>query len=322
MKFGAVAIGRNEGARLKKCLDSLSAAALVVYVDSGSADSSVQLAVDHGAEAIELDRAVPFTAARARNTGFRRIKEIAPHLSYIQFIDGDCELLEGWAEQALSFLETHANVGAVCGRLRERHPERSIYNWLCEREWERPAGEIRACGGIALMRMKALEEVGGFRDDVIAGEEPELCVRLRAKGWHIWRLENDMALHDAAMQRFAQWWRRNMRSGYSFAQGAYLHGMLPERHFVWESFRAWFWGICLPVTCLLAGLMFGIRGWLLLLIYPLHAAQKVVRGRGRLADRALMAVFNVLGHFPESWGQIKFLYDYFSGRRARLIEYK
>ena len=114
------------------------------------------------------------------------------------------------------------------------------------------------------MRVKALEAVGGFREDLIAGEEPELCVRLRAKGWRIWRLDSDMALHDAAMNRFAQWWQRNMRSGYSFAQGAYLHGALPERHFVWESLRPWFWGICLPLACLLAGLMFGFWGWAVL----------------------------------------------------------
>ena len=262
MKFGAVAIGRNEGARLRRCLESLSTAAAVVYVDSGSTDGSVQLALDHGADVIELDMTIPFTAARARNAGFRRLREIASDLSYVQFVDGDSELIGGWPEQALSFLEMHADVGAACGRLRERHPERSIYNWLCEREWERPVGEVRACGGIALMRVKALEAVGGFRDDLIAGEEPELCVRLRAKGWRIWRLDSDMALHDAAMSRFAQWWQRNTRSGYSFAQGAYLHGALPERHFVWESLRPWFWGICLPLACLLAGLTFGFWGWL------------------------------------------------------------
>ena len=203
MKFGAVAIGRNEGARLARCLESLSTAAALVYVDSGSTDGSAQLALDHGADVIELDMTIPFTAARARNAGFKRIREIAPDLLYVQFIDGDSELIGGWAERALSFMEMHADVGAACGRLHERHPERSIYNWLCEREWERPVGEVRACGGIALMRVKALEAVGGFREDLIAGEEPELCVRLRAKGWRIWRLDTDMALHDAAMNRFA-----------------------------------------------------------------------------------------------------------------------
>ena len=93
-----------------------------------------------------------------------------------------------------------------------------------------------------MMRTAALEAVGGFRDDLIAGEEPELCVRLRAKGWRIWRLDTEMALHDAAMTRFQQWWRRTMRTGYAFAQGAYLHGARPERHWIWESRRAWLWG--------------------------------------------------------------------------------
>ena len=172
MKFGAVAIGRNEGERLKRCLESLSTAAAVVYVDSGSTDGSAQWARDHGADVIELDMSIPFTAARARNAGFRRLREIASDLSYVQFVDGDCELIGGWPEQALSFLDVHADVGAACGRLRERYPERSIYNWLCDREWERPVGEVRACGGIAMMRVNALEAVGGYRDDLIAGEEP------------------------------------------------------------------------------------------------------------------------------------------------------
>src|SRR6185437_6636133 len=140
-------------------------------------------------------------------------------------------------QTAKSFLETHSNVGAVCGRRRERFPDRSIYNWLCDREWEGPAGEVRACGGDVMIRSSALKAVGGYRDDVIAGEEPELCVRLRTAGWSIWRLDTEMTLHDAAMMRFNQWWRRTLRAGYAFAQGAYLHGAPPERHFVWEMHR-------------------------------------------------------------------------------------
>jgi GT2 family glycosyltransferase len=322
MKFGAVAIGRNEGERLKRCLQSLSTAAVVVYVDSGSTDGSVELALDHGADVIELDMSVPFTAARARNAGFRRVREIDSGLSYVQFIDGDSELIDGWPTQALSFLEMHTDVVVACGSLRERHPERSIYNWLCEREWEGPIGEIRACGGIALMRANAFEAVGGFRENLIAGEEPELCVRLRARGWLIWRLESDMALHDAAMTRFTQWWRRNTRSGYSFAQGVYLHGARPERHCVRESLRTWFWGIWLPMACLLAALTFGFWGLTVMLIYPLHVARQVARGPGTLGHRALLALFYTLGHFPESWGEIRFLRDRLLGRQARLIEYK
>ena len=322
MRFGVVAIGRNEGARLKRCLKAASTAATVVYVDSGSTDGSAQWARDQGADVIDLDMSLPFTAARARNAGFQRLQDMAPDLPYVQFVDGDCELVEGWAEHALSFLDAHTDVAAAAGRLRERYPERSIYNWMCDREWDGPTGEVRLCGGIAMMRMTAVESVGGFRDDLIAGEEPELCVRLRATGWRIWRLDVEMAWHDAAMMRFDQWWRRALRSGYAFAQGAYLHGKSPDRHFAWEARRAWVWGVWLPLACLAIGLAFGPWGWAAWLIYPLQVLRQAMRNSGPLRDRALLALFQMLSRFPEGWGQIRFLRDRLLGRQAHLIEYK
>ena len=322
MKFGVVAVGRNEGERLKRCFASLSAGAVLVYVDSGSTDGSTQLALNQGADVINLNMDVPFTAARARNGGFRRLREVVPDLRYVQFIDGDCELIRGWSEQALSFLESHADVGIVCGRLRERFPERSVYNWLCDREWDGPAGEVRACGGNAMMRASALEAVGGFRDDLIAGEEPELCVRLRAAGWRVWRLDTEMALHDAAMTRFSQWWRRASRSGYAFAQGADLHGAPPERHWVWESRRAWLWGVWLPLACLTAGIAFRPWGWAAWLIYPLQVIRQTVRNVGPVNDRALLALFQVLSRFPEACGQIQFMRHRLRGGKSRGSECK
>jgi hypothetical protein len=322
MSFGAVAIGRNEGERLKVCLKSLLGARAVVYVDSGSTDGSARWARDQGAAVVNLDTSFLFTAARARNAGFRQLRDMAPDIAYVQFVDGDCELIEGWTEHAVAFLDSHADVGAVCGRLRERYPERSTYNWLCDREWDKPAGDVRACGGIAMMRVKAFDTVGGFRDDLIAGEEPELCVRLRAAGWHVWRLDFEMALHDAAMTRLGQWWRRAVRGGYASANGAYLHGAPPERHCVWESRRAWLWGVWLPLGCLGATLLLQPWGWLAWLIYPLQVLRQTARNPGSLGDRALLALFQVLARFPEGWGQIKFIRDRLLGRQARLIEYK
>jgi hypothetical protein len=173
-----------------------------------------------------------------------------------------------------------------------------------------------------MIRAVAFEAVGGYRSDLIAGEDPELCVRLRAAGWRIWRLDNEMTLHDAAMTRFGQWWQRAVRSGYAFAQGAYLHGTRPERHSVWESRRAWFLGACLPIACLIISLAFPPWGWCVWLVYPMHVLQKVVRSSGPLGNRALLALFHVLVLFPQSWGQIKFTRDRLLGRQARLIEYK
>jgi GT2 family glycosyltransferase len=229
--FGVVAIGRNEGERLKRCLHSaLQATSHVVYVDSGSQDGSAAFARSVGVEVVELDMSIPFTAARARNAGFRRIKEQFPTLDFVQFVDGDCEFTSGWLEHAARYLRATPNAAVACGRLRERHPERSIYNRLCDAEWNTPVGRAQACGGIAMVRAHAFDQVHGFREDLIAGEEPELCLRLRREGWEIWRLEAEMAWHDAAMTRFSQWWRRSERAGHAFAEGAALHGKSPQRH--------------------------------------------------------------------------------------------
>jgi GT2 family glycosyltransferase len=322
LEFAAIAIGRNEGARLKRCLDSLSRATRVIYVDSGSTDGSAQWSSNHCFDVIKLDTNVPFTAARARNAGFRHLKSLAPNLEYVQFIDGDCELDPQWPELALDCLAADPGLAAVCGRRRERFPEKSIYNWLCDLEWDTPVGEVRAFAGDVMIRVSALGSVGSYREDMIAGEEPELCVRLRAAGWRIWRLPAEMTLHDAAMTRFGQWWRRAYRAGYAFAQGAYLHGAPPERHWVWESRRAWFWGVWLPIAFICVSAALWPWGLLMCLVYPLQVLRQTVRNAGPLPDRAILAFFQTLARFPEGLGQFKFFRDRWFGRRAGLVEYK
>ena len=97
MKAGVVVIGRNEGERLRRCLESvIRDVGHVVYVDSASTDDSVAMARAIGADVIDLDMRVPFCAARARNAGYERIVECHPELRYVQFIDGDCDMTAGW----------------------------------------------------------------------------------------------------------------------------------------------------------------------------------------------------------------------------------
>lgn len=321
--IGVVVIGRNEGQRLARCLHSLlQGADKVMYVDSGSSDGSPQLARSLGVEVLMLDMGSPFTAARARNEGFCALQRRLPTMQWVQFVDGDCEVDGGWLAAAQAFLDDHPDVAVVCGRRRERFPQRSVYNLLCDLEWDTPIGEAKACGGDALMRVEALAAVGGFRPELIAGEEPELCVRLRAKGWKVWRLDAEMTLHDAAMTRFSQWWRRSLRAGHAYAEGAYLHGQAPERHWRRESRRAWLWGLGIPVVIVLACLLLG--GWclLLLLVYPLQVVRLARRGGRSVRENWLQAVFLVLGKFPEMLGQLKFLRHRIAAGKPTLIEYK
>lgn len=215
MTLAVVIIGRNEGARLIRGLACVAAADRVVYVDSGSTDGSQQAAAKAGAEVVALDMSQPFTAARARNAGLERLRMHGTRPTLVQFMDGDCELQPEWLPAARTFLDSHPEVGVVFGRRRERFPDATIYNRMCDWEWDVPLGEQRACGGDALMRMDALDEVGGYNPALIAGEEPEMCVRLRAAGWKIWRIDTEMTLHDAAMTRLGQFWSRARRAGHA-----------------------------------------------------------------------------------------------------------
>lgn len=320
---GVVVIGRNEGERLRRCLESIVAqAALALYVDSGSTDGSVAMARRFVGEVIELDRRTPFTAARARNHGFARLRQLAPEVRCVQFVDGDCVLVAGWLEKAAAFLDAHGDVAAVCGRRREHYPERSIYNMLCDFDWDTPVGETKSCGGDVMMRRDAFEQVGGYRAELIAGEDPEIGVRLRAAGWKIRRLGEEMTLHDAGMLRFGQWWMRMVRGGYAYAVGAALHGAAAERHGVRESLRAWFWGLGLPLCALAGAALLGPPALLLFAIYPLQVVRLALRGHRSRRENWWGALFVVIAKFPETLGQVKCLAHRCLGRASRLIEYK
>jgi GT2 family glycosyltransferase len=322
-ELAVVVIGRNEGERLRRCLESVRGnGRVVVYVDSGSTDGSPGVAAALGVIVCSLEMSLPFTAARARNEGSRCAQTAAPGVEFIQFVDGDCEVVAGWLSKAVDFLAVHPDVGAVCGRRRERHPERSVYNLLCDLEWDTPVGEARACGGDVLMRTAALRQIVGYREELIAGEEPELCVRLRAKGWRIWRLDAEMTLHDAAMTHFNQWWRRSLRTGFAYAEGVRLHGAPPERHWVRESRSAWVWGAGLPLVVAVLALVVGAPAAWGLALYPLQVARLAWRFQGPARARWGRAFFLVAGKFPEALGQMKSWLLHLRHRPAVLIEYK
>ena len=323
ISVGVVVIGRNEGERLRRCFESVRAEArLVVYVDSGSTDGSVEMARSAKVDVVELDMRTPFTAARARNAGFARLREVAPELDFVQFVDGDCELMHGWLPAAVTFLAQDAEVACVCGRLRERFPQRSVYNRLCDMEWDRPVGNTDACGGIALMRTATFASVGGFRDDMVAGEEPELCLRIRDLGWKVWRLAQPMAVHDAAMLRFSQWWTRSTRSGFSYAQRISVQVGTIEPALMRQALRAWVWAAALPLVVLLGYLVWGGPALYLLLAYPLQVLRLASKSDRPWRIRLEGAFFVVLGKFPEALGLLQFGLSRRHTKSLRSFDYK
>lgn len=316
--IGVVAIGRNEGDRLKRCLRSIPTHVPIVYVDSASTDDSVAFARSREATVVELDMWKPFSAARARNEGFGALLSTNPHVAFVQFVDGDCESEPDWLGRAAQFLETHPSVAAVCGRRRERFPDASLYNRMCDEEWNTPEGQADACGGDALIRVSAFGQVGGYDPAMIAGEEPELCQRLRSVGWQIWRLNAPMTIHDADMHRFSQYWNRAIRSGFGYAQvmcktRASAGDVLYQR----EVMSALFWTLGVALAAMVIAAIFGPAGLLAAPAIWLLQLLRLGRREGLAKGGHIL-----LGKIAETSGILRFVTTKVRGSSQGAIFYK
>jgi GT2 family glycosyltransferase len=330
--LGLVVIGRNEGERLARCLISVRAVKNRVYVDSGSTDGSVALARNEGVSVVELPVPPHFTAARARNAGLDQLLTSNPDLEFVQMVDGDCEVQPGWLAAATAALHAESGLALVYGRRRERFPERSVYNALCDDEWNDPVGESSGCGGDALFRVSALRQVDFYNPTMIAGEDTELSMRLRKRGWRLRRLDADMTLHDAAITRFSQWWSRTRRSGHAYGEMAYLHPDARDPNWPRTVLSIIFWGggmSMLLLVSIVLSLTVDPRWWIvsafLFLPWPIRMAQLSQRQRRRgLGAKVARAsgVLLMLGKLPQFLGLLAFHRNRLTGRKSRLIEYK
>ena len=308
--LGIVVIGRNEGHGVRAALTSaMRDSALAVYVDSGSTDNSATNAAEMGINVVVLDGTQMHTAARGRNAGFDWLQGQAPKLEYVQFLDGDCELLPGWTEYALGYLRDHPDVGVVAGRLRERERGRNIYHRLADMEWNVPPGASQPIGGIMMVRASAWMEVGGMNGAIVAGEELDLCLRLNAAGWRVMRQARDMALHDIGMDRFLQWWSRAERCGHAYAEGAWRRRNKLRPGDLRQLASVLVWGAGVPgVVLLTAPRALGLSlvawssyAWLATRVYR----HRLERGESR-SDAALYATSCVLAKFAQLSGAARF----------------
>jgi len=318
--IGFVVIGRNEGGRLEQCLRSVLAVSnRVVYADSASTDGSIERAESLGVAVVKLPPDGRLTAARGRNAGYKELQARFGDCETVQFLDGDCILQPEWLPEAVGFLRHHPKVAVVCGRRFEAHPDASVYNRLCDQEWDTPIGEATECGGDALVRAAAFDEVGGYRPELQAGEEPEMTARMRAAGWQIWRIDTPMTEHDARIHTLAQWWRRTQRGGFGYAQVWTATKRLPQRLYARQLRSAAFWAFIVPAVIIIAAIVLNQLAVLVLL--PLVYAVQLVRiathstPEGGWARAALI----LLAKFPEAIGAARFL---LSGGNRHMPEYK
>lgn len=318
LSVGIVVIGRNEGERLRKCLLSvLKSGVPIVYVDSCSSDGSVDLAESLGVDVVVLDGDKAINAAVARNAGFARMIANNVAVEFIHFIDADCEMDGGWLTKAVDALKANPDVATVCGRLREKDINLSIYTRLCDMGWYIAPGEIDSCGGIVTLRKSVFMHLNGFNERLIAGEEPEFYSRIRKSGHKMLCLEAEMGTHDSAMTSLAQWYIRATRTGFAYADGA-ANGRWKAKQ---KSIVVW--GALIPFLIIALGI-FNSLLFSLVLIYPLQ----MLRVAYHLAipydfsSKLLEGCFCVLVKFPHLIGVFKYHLSRLSSGSNDLIEYK
>jgi glycosyltransferase involved in cell wall biosynthesis len=324
-EVGIVVVGRNESDRLNASLESICCYdSIKVYVDSGSVDNSVELAKGYGVHIIELDESSPFTAARARNSGYRFLVSHQPDLKYVQFLDGDSALERGWLKRAYDVLSSSAEVGAVAGVRRERFVKRSVHQLLLDIEWLLLSEQTEYFGGDVMIRRATLDETRGYTDGLIAGEDPELSYRIRRDGWSIRKLLTPMSIHDSGSPGLKSWFIRMTRTGHSYMEVHSLTRESPKPCWRREVSSNFFWGTLFPCSVLAA--VPTLPGLVLLLgmLYPVLCLRIYFRFKHRLGKQSARtyAVYCVLGKFPQAFGQLLYLFKKLTSRRSVLIEYK
>ena len=328
MDISVVVIGRNEGPRLVRCLESVRQANWghaqyeLLYVDSRSTDDSVNAAQVMGATVMVLEDASP-CASKARNLGWQ-----AASGEFVLFLDGDTELHPDFVQQALQTLK-ESRLCAVWGHRRESRPTQSLYTRVLDLDWIYPTGRTLYFGGDVLVRRSALTEVNGFDPSLKAGEEPEMCARLRAAGWEIEHIDAPMTQHDLAVNTFRAYWLRAYRSGIAYAEVA--HRMRAKGDILWqhESKRDFRHG----VLFLLSPLLLACAAWLdvrLLLVMLALALMLGFRTARRCAWKApgqwtLCMLYAVHTHFqkiPALFGQLKWQHAHRNQADVSFVDYK
>jgi glycosyltransferase involved in cell wall biosynthesis len=296
----------------------------VIYVDSASTDDSTRIAESCGASVTVIRPERP-CAAKARNAGWRRARA-----QFVLFLDGDTILDPYFVERALGSFEDLA-VAVVFGKRREIRPEQSIYTRVLDLDWaSSPPGESEYCGGDAIFRRSVLEETGGFDDELIAGEEPELCWRIRAGGRKVILLDIPMTGHDLAITRWRQYWKRSVRTGHAYAEIAQRFRDTPDPLWRAQQRRSVILGtayLLLSGGSASAALATGslwppVAACLIFLSLALRTA---LRNRTRPVPPGVLFAYGIhshLQHIPVLVGQVQYWLSRLRGRRHGLIEYQ
>ena len=192
-----IVIGRNEGWKLTKCLESIYKAisvnnlqAEVIYVDSQSKDDSITRAKKFDKIRIFQLLEKKVNAAKARNVGAKEATG-----KYLFFLDGDMELFPEFLTHAFSTKETlvHPLVG---GRL-EHHYYNEKWALLDKKIFLTHKNPVfkPIAGGTFIIEKTLWDSVDGMDNRFVVSEDPELGLRLAEKGVLLKSIPHFLGIH-------------------------------------------------------------------------------------------------------------------------------
>ena len=294
----------NEERRIVAAIESALAAVQplggeVILADSASTDRTVALAA-----------AYPVRIVQLANPG-ERCCGVGPQLGYqhsrgefIYILDGDMKLHPGFLEQALDFMAANPDVAGVGGQVLEQNRDSLEYLGRIERAAHAmPVGESVRLDMGGLYRRAAIEQVGYFSNrNLHSYEEFDLAMRLRARGWRLWRLGVPAVDHHGHDVPAYELLMRRWRSAYICGVGEVVRAAIGQPHQrlvltalreLWIYVAALLWLLALPLVAFGPGpVMVRASGELMLALLPWLAMAL----KKRSASKAAYSVVSWIAH--------------------------
>ena len=158
----------------------------VILVDNGSTDGTVKIAKKHN---IRIFIKPKVNISVLRNFGAKMARG-----EIYAFVDSDCLVQRDWLKSAIQILN-NSSVGATgCGY--EIPPNASWIekSWFVLREASRKKVNFIPAGNL-IIRRKVFEQVGGFNENLVTGEDYNLCDKIKRAGYLVISDNSICAVH-------------------------------------------------------------------------------------------------------------------------------
>ena len=281
---------KNEEKVIAKCLTALQNLNTptddyeVIIADNSSLDRTVKIAEQFNVRIVNID------SQRTNVSGSRNIGATHAKGDILAFVDADCVVSKDWLNNALvhfdhedtclagykyTIPENSSTVARSWDYIFENRGVKEVVAWV-------PAGNM-------FISRKCFDSVGGFDDNLVTGEDVDLCSRLKQKGYQILSDPNIQVTHLGTPQTYSGLFKKELWHGIGAVQ-TFINDLRKVRNLRAVMYAAFFsFGLTSILFSLIISLVTkSIVAWItliafimVLLIIPLILAFKISNGQKR-----------------------------------------